>query len=315
MARVHTYRVLDRDYPHALRDLASPPDPLCVRGELMPGPAVAIVGTRHPSNEAQHYAHQLAFRLARRGVAVWSGGAKGIDEAAHRGALDAGGLSVAVVATGLEHCYPKEHAPLYERIVAASGAIVSPFELSHPATYPSFHYRNGVLAALTQATVVVQAAMVSGARSTASHARRMHRPLFVLPASPWDEASAGNIAELDLGARALTNERELFKLLGVPPPHSPPPAAPTTKAAEKPADAAELTLLRLDRGLDQAPEGLAETHRTVLEATKNRPRHVDDLCAETGLTAALVHEALLTLTLEAVLVEGPTGWFRRVSVR
>jgi DNA processing protein len=311
MARVHTYRVLDRDYPHTLRDLSSPPDPLCVRGELLPGPSAAIVGTRVPSEEAKSYAHQLAFRLARGGVTVWSGGAKGIDEAAHRGALDAGGLSIAVVATGLEHCYPKEHAPLYERIVAAGGAIVSPFEPSHPATYPSFHYRNSVLAALTQATVVVQAALVSGARSTAAHARRLHRPLFVVPASPWDSASAGNLAELKLGARVLASDAQLFQQLGLPPP----PADPSTKPEQKPSAPAELTLPGRDSSLDPVLEGLAESHRAVLQATKNKPRHLDDLCAETGLTAALVHEALLTLTLEAVLVEGPAGWFRRVSVR
>src|SRR5690349_8771134 len=97
MARVHIYRVLDRDYPHELRGLKHPPDPLCVRGELLAGPSVAMVGTRTPSLEAAEYAHDLAFRLARRGVAVWSGGAVGIDAAAHRGALDAGGVSVAVI--------------------------------------------------------------------------------------------------------------------------------------------------------------------------------------------------------------------------
>jgi DNA processing protein len=306
MARVHVYRVLDRDYPHLLRDLPSPPDPVCVRGELLPAPAVAIVGTRKPSSDAATYAQGLAFRLARRGVTVWSGGAFGIDAAAHEGALAAGGLSVAVVATGLEHCYPARHAPLYERIVAAGGAIVSPFEPSHPATYPSFHLRNGVLAALTQATVVIQAPIVSGARSTARYARRLRRPLFVLPASPWAEVSAGNLAELEHGAKLLVDESHLFKLLGVP-------SSSASVAASKPAgaDPTQPTLKNFDPSWLDRPE----PHRAVLKAAKNEPKHVDDLCAETGLTAALVHEALLTLTLEAVLVEGPAGWFRRVSVR
>src|SRR4051812_6504648 len=173
MAGVRTYRVLDRDYPHMLRDLPSPPDPLCVRGELLAGPSVAIVGTRHPTPEARNYAHGLACRLARRGVQVWSGGAIGIDEAAHRGALDSEGISVAVVGTGLDHCYPREHGPLYEEIVAKGGAIVSPFEPTRHAAYCTFPQRNGVLAALTHATVLVQAPIVSGARSTASHARRL----------------------------------------------------------------------------------------------------------------------------------------------
>src|SRR5882672_37412 len=142
MIPVRTYRVLDRDYPHALRDLRSPPDPLCVRGELLGGPAVAIVGTRDATDEALSFARDLASRLAARGVAIWSGGAVGIDAAAHRGALDAGGISVAVVPTGLDHCYPEDHRALYEQIVENGGAIVSPFEPAHQATLPAFHLRN-----------------------------------------------------------------------------------------------------------------------------------------------------------------------------
>jgi DNA processing protein len=310
MARVHVYRVLDRDYPHALRDLSSPPDPVCVRGELLPAPSVAIVGTREPTQEAVSYARDLARRLAKRGVTVWSGGAKGIDEAAHSGALAAGGLSVAVVATGLDHCYPAEHAPLYERIVETGGAIVSPFEPSHPATYPSFHLRNGVLAALTQATVVVQAPVVSGARSTSRYARRLRRPLFVLPASPWDETSAGNLLELGLGALPLLDDAQLFQAIGVAPARVP-VADSKTKDAKRAIVEVELPFPRRD----PADLPLSPSQRAVLRAMEKGPRNVDDLCSETGLSAALVHEALLTLTLEAVLVEGPAGWFRRISAR
>ncbi len=147
MARVHTFRVLDRDYPYLLRDLSHPPDPVLVHGELLPAPAVAIVGTRTPSDEALTYAHRLAFRLARRGVTVWSGGAVGIDAAAHVGALDAGGRTIAVVPTGLDHCYPTKHAALYAEIVVAGGALVSPFERAREAARPNFFQRNAVLAA------------------------------------------------------------------------------------------------------------------------------------------------------------------------
>ena len=106
MAETRVFRILARDYPYLLRELAHPPDPLCVRGELLAGPRIAIVGTRHASEQALRYTYELARALALRGVTVWSGGALGIDAAAHRGALDAGGASVAVVATGLRHCYP-----------------------------------------------------------------------------------------------------------------------------------------------------------------------------------------------------------------
>src|SRR5262245_56960684 len=102
MVRVRKYRVLDRDYPHALRDLRSPPGSVLVRGELLGGAAGAVVGTREATPDALSFARDLAADLVARGVAVWSGGAIGIDAAAHRGALDAGGISVAVVPTGLD---------------------------------------------------------------------------------------------------------------------------------------------------------------------------------------------------------------------
>ncbi|HEX9296511.1 MAG TPA: DNA-protecting protein DprA [Polyangiaceae bacterium] len=297
------YRVLDSDYPHRLRDLPSPPDPLWIRGELLAAPAVAIVGTRDPTPAAVAHAHALAFRLARRGVTVWSGGAVGIDAAAHRGALEARGLSVAVTGTGLDHCYPAEHAALYDEIVLAGGALVSPFERTQPATYSTFPQRNGVLAALTQATVVIQAPIKSGARSTARFARRLRRPLFVVPAAPWDMESAGNLAELKLGAQLLADDAPLLRLLHLFP----------VRDVRRPAPAhqpPEIVSPNVGAGPTASLSGPC---LDVFRATSSTPRHADDLCLRTGLGAGLVQEALLTLTLQAVLVEGPTGWFRRIN--
>ena len=316
MARVRIYRVLDRDYPARLRDLRSPPDPLCIRGELLAGPSVAMVGTRGPSPEAAAHAHELAFRLASSGVAVWSGGAVGIDAAAHRGALDAGGVSVAVIGTGLDHCYPPEHAALYEELVLTGGALVSPFERSQHAMLSTFPQRNGVLAALTQATVVVQAPIKSGARSTAGFARRLGRPLFVIPAAPWDSLSSGNLAEAALGAQVLADEAQLFDLLGVPrarcaPPRSPPDASAHSHAPWAKPEAT--TAVEDDETFAREP--LSPECHAVFQLMSSTPLHLDDLCARSGLPTALVHTALLTLSLRAVLVEGPAGWFRRATTR
>lgn len=313
MARVHIYRVLDRDYPRALRDLRSPPDPLCIRGELLAGPSVAMVGTRGPSPEAAAHAHALAFRLASRGVTVWSGGAVGIDAAAHRGALDAGGISVAVIGTGLDHCYPPEHAALYQELVLTGGALVSPFERSQHATLTTFPQRNGVLAALTQATVVVQAPVKSGARSTARFARTLGRPLFVVPAAPWDLLGAGNLAEFALGASVLADEGPLFDLLGVPRFRGafPLPATFTSTQSPAPPRQPEATSAMEDF----ACEHLSSESQAVFRLLSATPLHFDDFCVRSGLPAALVHAALLTLSLHAVLVEGPAGWFRRATCR
>jgi len=180
---------------------------------------------------------------------------------------------------------------------------VSPFERSQNATLITFPQRNGVLAALTQATVVVQAPLKSGARSTAAFARRLHRPLFVVPTPPWDRRGAGNLVELELGATPLTNEKRLFECLGVVDRHHPRAGDPRPKRRD-PAPASS------GSEAESILERLPPSHRAVFEAARNGARHVDDLCVRTGLPAALVQGALLTLTLEAVLVEGPAGWFR-----
>jgi DNA processing protein len=309
MYQTRVYRVLDRDYPAALRELASPPDTFCVRGQLLAAPAVAIVGTRKPSLDAELYAHDLAYRLAQRGVTVWSGGAVGIDAAAHRGALQGGGISVAVIGTGLDHTYPSHHAGLYAQIVLTGGAIVSPFDPKQPPTYVTFPQRNGVLAALTQATVIVQAPFKSGARSTARFARRLGRPLFVVPSPPWEPQGEGNLLELGLGARLLSDESTLFSLLGVPTFSSGSLSSPWQPEPGSHPPSSSLDLPSV------LPRDLSPTCEMVFRATSATPQHPDDLCFQTGLSATLVQEALLTLTLEAVLVEGPDGRFRRVNPR
>jgi len=309
MVPVRTYRVLDHDYPHALRDLAKPPDPVCVRGELLGGPAVAIVGTREATAGALLFAHNLAAGLAERGVTVWSGGAVGIDAAAHRGALDAGGVSVAVVPTGLDHCYPKDHRALYDEIVDKGGALVSPFVHSQEAAPYTFLQRNAVMAALTMATVVVEAPIKSGARSTAGAARRLRRPLFIVAAAPWEKNCEGNLLELRLRGTTVFDESELMRALGVPlrkGEHLVRLAADTSTSTGTGTGTSTGGSVAMPSGL--SAEGLA-----VFSATSTSPRHSDDLCSKTGLAAALVQEALLTLTLHAVLVEGPSGWFRRLS--
>jgi DNA processing protein len=279
------FRILDPDYPASLRELGHPPDPLHVRGDLPRGRGVAIVGTRNCSAQGAEHARRLARRLVEHGLVVWSGGAVGIDAAAHAGALEGGGVTVAVVATGLDECYPRRHAQLYERIVRGGGAIVSAFEPAAKAHYGAFHYRNRVLAALAEVTVLVQAPLKSGARSTAAHARRLRRPLFVVPAAPWDEYGGGNLLEMGRGAHVLWSDAPLLALFGIIAGGKKPPGSP-----------------EFDLACEQ-----------VLAAAENGPVHLDDLCSTSGLSAPLIQQALLTLTLRAVLVEGPGGWYRRVS--
>ena len=232
----------DPSYPSALAALGSserPPPTLYLRGRLPELPGVAIVGTRAPSEEAAAFARALAGALAREGVAVWSGGAIGIDAAAHEGALEAGGVTVLVAGGGLDRPYPPQHRDLFDRVVERGGALVARVPDGTPPTPPHFLQRNEVLAALTTVTVVVQAGLASGARSTAAAARRLGRALCVVPNPPWDPRGQGCALELARGAVAIYEVGDVLAAMGRPPP--PPRRAKRTKRPRAGEDAAKVS--------------------------------------------------------------------------
>jgi DNA processing protein len=286
--------------PPRLGDLESPPDELFVRGTIPRGPAVAIVGTRRPTHEAREFARELSYELAAAGVVVLSGGAAGIDTEAHEGALQARGRSVVVAAAGFERPFPPENADLFLRIVEGGGAYVSLVAADVPAENWRFLVRNGVLAALAHATVVIEAPLRSGARNAASHARRLGRPLFVVPGAPWATTGAGCAEELRLGARPLTKVTQLVDWLAAARLH--PVILPDPSAAEEPAPS-EMLLL------SGASASGADAAR-VLETVRSGAAYPDDICARTGLGPRRVSELILTLLLDGVLVADRSGRLR-----
>jgi DNA processing protein len=277
------------------------PPTLHVRGALPLAPGVAIVGTRDASYEALAFTRALATSLVELGVVVWSGGARGIDGAAHEAALAAGGTTVVVLAGGLARPYPREHVPLFERVVAHGGALVARVDDDEPPLPHRFLLRNEVLAALTCATFVIEAGLASGARGTAAAARKLGRLLAAVPHPPWCARGAGNALELELGASALTSLRAAQKLLsglGVTLTTAPSRERASTARAARP----------LARELSEA-EG------AVWKALGNTAIHVEELCEKTGLAFGATTAALLTLTLAAVVVEAPAGFYRRIPRR
>ncbi len=217
--------------PGRLADLEAPPDRLFLRGELPRGPAVAIVGTRHPTDAYARFAYELACDLAEAGVAVLSGGAKGIDTEAHRGALARGGVTVVVAPAGFNRPYPEKNAELFRQIVAEGGAYLSLPEPNCPASRGIFFARNGCLVALAHLVVVVESPIRSGARNAAAHARRLGRPLFVVPVPPWHGNGRGCLAELRLGAQVLISVKDLLRALRAQNLH---PVGPTSQAWGEP---------------------------------------------------------------------------------
>ncbi len=180
-----------------------------------PGPRVAIVGSRKPSPYGEAVAEQLAGDLASAGVIVVSGLALGIDAAAHRGALAGGGVTVAVMGTGVDVVYPPSHAALADEIVASGGALVSQFPDGSLPRRHNFPARNLTMAALADAVVVVEAAQASGALITAEAAIELGREVLAVPGSIFSPLSVGTHGLIRDGAGLVQNARDVLAAIGV----------------------------------------------------------------------------------------------------
>jgi DNA processing protein len=258
-----------QSFPPLLRAIHDPPPGLYVRGagalELLVRPAVAIVGARACSGYGRSVARALAREAAATGLAVVSGLARGIDGEAHRGALDAGGITIAVLGCGVDRDYPATHAELARR-VAAEGLIVSEYA---PGVEPApwrFPARNRIVAGLCEATVVVEARERSGALITADFALEEGREVLAVPGEITSTLSAGSNALLRLGATPLLSVDDVLAVFGI---------------ERQPAVSTPL-------------EGPGAT---VLEALAEQPAGADELARRTGLASAELAALLTQLEL------------------
>ena len=206
----------DTAYPSSLAAIADPPPVLYVQGTLLAQDAVAValVGSRRASPYGITTAERLAGELAERGVTVISGLARGVDAAAHRGALRAGGRTIAVLGSGLLRLYPEEHRPLAQQI-SASGAVLSEFPLDTPPLRQYFPQRNRVISGLSLGVVIVEAAVTSGALITADLALEQGRDVFAVPGTVDAVTSRGTNALLRDGARLVTSADDIVEALGL----------------------------------------------------------------------------------------------------
>jgi DNA processing protein len=230
--------------------------------------------------------------IVRSGAVVVSGGALGIDAAAHRGALEEGGRTWAVAGTGCQHCFPSEHASLFDAIGAGPGAMVWPFAPASAARAGGFVLRTRVLVALSDAVIVAQAGCRSGALRAAECARALKKPLWVVPAPPWAAGFAGSRILLEEGVRPLTDTTTFLKILELFFDEQRPRASSTTAEARGPGPTDPI-------------------QSAVLCATSSVPIHLDEIAQKAHATVQAAAAALLTLALEAVVVEGPPGFYRR----
>ncbi|MHB1140134.1 MAG: DNA-processing protein DprA [Sulfuricaulis sp.] len=282
----------DPDYPALLREIADPPVMLYVIGrrQVLSNPQLAIVGSRNPSPMGRENAQAFARSLAAAGLTVTSGLALGVDGAAHRGALAAGGATIAVTGTGLDRVYPARHRELAHEI-AVHGALVSEFALGTPPLPENFPQRNRLISGLSLGTLVVEAALQSGSLITARLAAEQGREVFAIPGSIHAPQARGCHALIRQGAKLVETAQDILEELG--------PLASVARASA-PENAAPAPTL-------DAPMA------ALLQQIGHDPVSVDVLIERSGLTADAVSSMLLQMELNGLVSSCPGGKVQRIS--
>ena len=309
----HLLALGDAAYPQPLLESPDPPLLLYVQGDLaaLGAASLAIVGSRKPTAQGLDHARRFAQAFAEAGLVVVSGLALGIDGAAHEGALEGGGRTIAVLGTGIDRLYPRRHAELAAR-VAAQGALVSEFVPGTPPLAENFPQRNRIIAGLSLGTLVVEAALRSGSLITARLANEAGREVFALPGSIHAEQSRGCHALIRDGAHLVESAAEILDELRRPSALLQPPR-PRLRAERGAAAGAGDKVDEVDK-VDKAAEiGAADDTRAdpLLRAIGHDPISLDSLQARTSWPTPQLLAHLLELELRGQLVRLPGGLLQR----
>ena len=286
----------DEDYPQALRWIPEPPPVLYVRGSLRheDSLAVAVVGSRRPSPYGQLAAQRPSAELARYGFTVVSGLARGIDSLAHRGALQAGGRTLAVLGSGINVVYPPEHRRLYDAI-SVQGAVVSEFPCDTKPDRWNFPRRNRIISGLTLGTLVVEASDQSGSLHTARHALEQGREVFAVPGRIDVPSSRGTNNLIKRGAKLVAGIDDILEELPEAVRRAVGQPEPSSGATSAPQPVADLT---------------AEEAR-VLALVPPEETHIEAIIQASQLPAHVVASILVTLELRGVIRQFPGKFFVR----
>jgi DNA processing protein len=313
-AEISTVKKLDSEilllddgvYPSSLREIYDPPIVLYVKGawsECLDQPCIGVVGSRRCSTYGQNAAIMLARDLAQRGVTVVSGFARGIDAAAHRGALDGGGRTIAVLGTGIDEVYPRDHKKLAAEILDRGGALISQFPLGTPPVSENFPYRNRIISGLSLGVVVVEAAENSGSLITARLAIEQNREVFAVPGNITSRNSFGtNYLIKGAGAKLVQQWQDIATEM--PPQIAAMLLPPPFGDRKKEASVAER--------LSFVPEGLSAAESSVFKLlTPDSPAHVDWLFDQSKLPISELTSALLSLEIRELIRALPGRCFVR----
>ncbi len=281
--------VTDDDYPVWLRQIYDPPPLLFVRGDIScaAAPCVGIVGTREPTASGRETARRTAIELAAAGVCIVSGMALGIDSAAHEGALEAGGSTVAVLGSGVDVLYPPQNRKLAGRIID-SGCIISEYRMGTPPEARNFPRRNRLISGLSRGVLVVEAPRKSGALLTAGYALEQNRDVYAVPGDPsWPSRVGSNNLIAD-GARLVQTPADILAELGM------------SAGSFSPGAAAAVS------GRDQQNKpSLSSEEKLVYEGLGPEACHVDDLADRLEMDVSQVLGVLLRLDMKSLIREHP----------
>ena len=284
-ANQHILTLADATYPQALLEIPDPPTVLYVRGnvDLLHKRGLAIVGSRNSTPQGQQTAETFARTLAGKGISIISGLALGIDAAAHRGALAAGGETIAVIGTGADRIYPARNKEL-ALAIAEHGAIVSEFPLGTPAVAANFPRRNRIISGLARGVLVVEAAPESGSLITARLAAEQGREVFAIPGSIHSPVARGCHKLIKQGAKLVETAQDILEEFGSYDPSAAPAEAPATTVASP-----------------------------VLDALGHDPCSLDDLVDRTRLGADQLLGELLNLELAGLIATLPGSRYQRLA--
>ena len=286
------------EYPQTLLQIYDPPVVLYVRGDasILNAPSLSIVGTRRPTVYGTQMAERMGRDLAKRGLAMVSGLARGIDAIAHEGATSVGGRAIGVLGTGIDVCYPKENKKLYEKVLER-GAIISEFPTgSHPAP-ENFPVRNRIIAGMPLGVVIVEGKEHSGSLITARLAMEFGREVFGVPGNVTQEVSFAPNQLIKQGAKLVTCAEDVIEELPTP-----------IRAALVQAEALETEQRNL-----LAADGLSPTEKKIYELlSAEESRHIDDLVESSGLNSSDVLATLFNLEMKGIIRQLPGKQFSKV---
>jgi len=293
----------DGSYPYLLREIADPPITLYVKGDwqaCFDAPCVAVVGSRRCSTYGENASQMLARDLAANGICIVSGLARGIDSAAHRGAIEAKGRTVAVMGTGIGQIYPKDNAKLVDEILDTGGAIVSQFPLDTPPLSENFPYRNRIISGLSLGVLLVEASERSGSLITARLAMEQNREVLAVPGNITSKNSFGTNYLIKSGAKLVQQWQDVVsELPGEISAAILPPEIDGKKANE-------------NKQPELIPAGLTEEERKIWQSlSPDETMHVDVLLEKSGLSFGDLNAALLGLEMRELVRTLPGKHYAR----